>query len=76
MEVLKSAIFRYGAVETSVYTQMEYVDSKSPYYSPENASYYYDGEELPNHDVVVVGWDDTYAKENFTNSSSSQSVVI
>ena len=66
MEVLKSAIFRYGAVETSVYTQMEYVDSESPYYSKENASYYYDGEELPNHDVVVVGWDDNYAKENFT----------
>ncbi len=66
MDVLKSAIFRYGAVETSVYTQMEYVDSQSPYYSPENASYYYDGEELPNHDLVVVGWDDNYAKENFT----------
>lgn len=66
MEVLKSAIFRYGAVETSVYTQMEYVDSESPYYSKENASYYYDGEELPNHDLVVVGWDDNYAKENFT----------
>lgn len=66
MDVLKSAIFRYGAVETSVYTQMEYVDSESPYYSPENGSYYYDGEELPNHDLVVVGWDDNYAKENFT----------
>ena len=66
MEVLKSAIFRYGAVETSVYTQMVYVDSVSPYYSKENASYYYNGTELPNHDVVVVGWDDNYAKENFT----------
>ena len=76
MEVLKSAIFRYGAVETSVYTQMEYVDSKSPYYSPENASYYYDGEELPNHDVVVVGWDDTYAKENFTNIPEGDGAFI
>lgn len=65
-EVLKSAIFRYGAIETSLYSQMEYVDSVSPYYDSENASYYYDGEEVPNHDVVVVGWDDEYPKENFT----------
>ncbi len=76
MDVLKSAIFRYGAVETSVYTQMEYVDSESPYYSKENASYYYDGEELPNHDVVVVGWDDNYAKENFTNIPEGDGAFI
>ncbi len=76
MDVLKSAIFRYGAVETSVYTQMEYVDSVSPYYSKENASYYYDGEELPNHDVVVVGWDDNYTKENFTNVPEGDGAFI
>ncbi|MBQ8166965.1 MAG: hypothetical protein IJZ96_08000 [Lachnospiraceae bacterium] len=76
IDVLKSAIFRYGAVETSVYTQMEYVDSISPYYSKENASYYYDGEELPNHDVVVMGWDDNYAKENFTNVPEGDGAFI
>lgn len=67
IDVLKSAIFRYGAIETSLYSQMEYVDSVSQYYSSENAAYYYDGDEIPNHDVVVVGWDDNYPKENFTN---------
>ena len=66
MDILKSAIFRYGAIETSLYCQMEYVDSVSKYYSRENAAYYYDGEEGANHDVVVVGWDDNYPKENFT----------
>jgi len=66
LEVLKSAIFRYGAIETSLYSQMEYVDSESQYYSRDNAAYYYDGEEVPNHDVVVVGWDDDYSKANFT----------
>lgn len=64
-DILKSAIFRYGAIETSLYLQMEYVDSKSRYYSERNNTYYYDGEETPNHDVVVVGWDDNYPKENF-----------
>lgn len=76
MDVLKSAIFRYGAIETSVYTQMEYADSQSPYYSPENASYYYNGEELPNHDVVVVGWDDNYSRENFTNIPEGDGAFI
>lgn len=66
LDILKSAIFRYGAVETSLYSQMAYVDSVSAYYSRENCAYYYDGEETPNHDVVVVGWDDNYPKENFT----------
>ena len=66
MNNLKSAIFRYGAVETSIFCQMEYVDSFSKYYSRENSAYYYDGEEGANHDIVVVGWDDNYPKENFT----------
>ncbi len=65
LNVLKSAVFRYGGLETSLYLQLEYANSESPYYSAENASYYYDGEEIPNHDVVVVGWDDSYKKENF-----------
>lgn len=65
-ETIKSAIFRYGAIETSIYSALEYVDSYSMYYSSEYAAYYYDGDEMPNHDVVVVGWDDNYPKENFT----------
>jgi len=65
-DIIKSAIFRYGAIETSLYSQLDYADSHSQYYSEENAAYYYDGDETPNHDVVVVGWDDNYPKENFT----------
>lgn len=76
MEILKSAIFRYGGIETSLYMQMEYVDSVSPYYSWENAAYFYDGEEVPDHDVVVVGWDDNYPKENFTNEPEDNGAFI
>lgn len=75
-DILKSAIFRYGAIETSLYSQMEYVDSKSKYYSEENHSYYYDGDEIPNHDIVVVGWDDNYPKENFTNEPEGDGAFI
>lgn len=76
MEVLKSAIFRYGAIETSLYSQMEYVDSVSAYFSQDNDAYYYDGEEIPNHDVVVVGWDDNYPKENFTKEPKANGAFI
>ncbi len=75
-EIIKSAIFRYGAIETSLYSQMEYVDSVSQYYSEDNSAYYYNGEEAPNHDVVVVGWDDNYPKENFTHQPEDDGAFI
>ena len=65
-EIIKGAIYRYGGVETSLYLEMEYTDTYSKYYNQEKASYFYDGEEKPNHDVVVVGWDDDFPKENFS----------
>ena len=74
--MLKSAIFRYGAVETSMYCHMEYVDSVSRYYSREHSAYYYDGDEGSNHDVVVVGWDDDYPKEYFTNEPEGNGAFI
>ena len=75
-DVVKSAIFRYGAIETSIYSQMEYVDSVSKYYSADNSSYYYNGEESPNHDIVIVGWDDNYPKENFTHQPEGDGAFI
>ncbi|MDD6327416.1 MAG: lectin like domain-containing protein [Lachnospiraceae bacterium] len=75
-DILKSAIFRYGAIETSLYSQMEYADSVSKYYSESNAAYYYDGDAVPNHDVVVVGWDDEYPKENFTKQPEDDGAFI
>lgn len=66
IQTIKSAVFRYGGAETSMYMQLAYVDSVSAYYSKDNSAYYYDGIEQPNHDVVIVGWDDNYPKERFT----------
>lgn len=76
LETIKSAVYRYGAIETSLYLQMEYVDSVSQYYSEEKYSYYYDGDEEPNHDVVIVGWDDNYPKENFTIQPAENGAFI
>ena len=65
-EIIKSAIYRYGGVETSLYLEMEYFGDDSKYYNNSNAAYYYSGTESPNHDVVVVGWDDNYPRTNFS----------
>ena len=40
---IKSAIYKYGGVETSIYLEMPYGESYSVYYNPDTASYYYDG---------------------------------
>ncbi len=64
-EIIKSAIYRYGGVETSLYLGIEYSGYDSQYYNIGTSAYYYNGTEKPNHDVVVVGWDDNYSKTNF-----------
>ena len=64
-EKIKEAVFKYGGVQTSIYSAMINGKSSSKYYNPEKSAYCYIGTEKPNHDVVIVGWDDNYPKENF-----------
>ncbi|SEG32145.1 Cysteine protease, C1A family [Eubacterium ruminantium] len=73
---IKTAIFRYGGVETSLYLQMAYTGDYSEFYNEERASYYYDGDMAPNHDIVIVGWDDTYPKEYFTTKPKHDGAYI
>lgn len=64
---IKRLIYDYGAVQCSVYMDMGGDRRTSPYYDPVSASYYYDGSAQINHDVLIIGWDDTYPAENFTH---------
>ncbi len=73
VEELKQSVFLYGGTEASLYFVLadgEYSDTASRYYSEENAAYAYTGEREVNHDVVIVGWDDTYDRMNFPNGAS------
>lgn len=65
-EKIKEAVFQYGGVQTSIYNALRSSQSRSPYYNRETNAYCYIGTEKPNHDVVIIGWDDSYPKENFS----------
>lgn len=64
-EKIKEAVFKYGGVQTSIYSAMHSTRLESQYYNTETSSYCYIGAEKSNHDVMIIGWDDTYSKENF-----------
>lgn len=65
IEAIKRAVFFYGGVQSSLYTSLTDAASRSVYYNENNAAYCYIGSNKANHDVVIIGWDDNYPKENF-----------
>lgn len=73
---IKEAVFKYGGVQASIYSALQNVNSISEYYSNANKAYCYMGAEKPNHDIVIVGWDDTYPKENFTMSPEGDGAFL
>ena len=65
-EAIKTAVLKYGGVQTSLYSTLTSAAGGSGYYNPEHSAYCYIGTEKPNHDVVIIGWDDNYSKNNFS----------
>ena len=61
---LKLAIMNYGAFSVSYFGQSSY-NEENPYYNPDTYAQYVDVFTGVNHEVSVVGWDDTFSKDNF-----------
>ena len=75
-EAIKRAVYLYGGVQSSLYTSMVTGQSDQRYYNKETGAYCYIGTARPNHDVVIIGWDDTYPKENFNLTPEGDGAFI
>lgn len=75
-EAIKRFIYLYGGVESALYVDFDEYMTDSEYYNEENNSYCYTGEKISNHDIVIVGWDDDYASENFLGNVTSDGAFL
>lgn len=61
---VKKLIMQYGALGMSYYSS-----TSSQYDDPVHDSYYNPGVTSTNHAVAVIGWDDSFPKENFAQQA-------
>lgn len=73
---IKSMILEYGAVQSSFYSDIEVANADSEFYNAKTAGYFYGGSAQANHDVIIIGWDDNYPKENFNTSPENDGAFI
>lgn len=77
ISAIKQAVWNYGSVQTSFYSDFpENGDGESKWYCVENSAYCCLEEHSANHDVVILGWDDTYPKENFVVPPESDGAFL
>ncbi len=67
---IKSNIIKYGAVDASMNIGSYGIEGDiSMYYNNINKAYYYNGLNPNDHEVIIVGWNDAYDKENFNSTT-------
>lgn len=72
---IKQAITNDGAVLASYYHDVTYTN----FYKESTYSYYYPGghsSDGQNHSIVLVGWDDNYARTNFRHTPPANGAFI
>ena len=72
---VKQAVMSDGAVSVGIYSggsvsSPSFSDTDTEYYNAEHAAQFVSDTIGMGHFVAIVGWDDTFPKENFVNSVS------
>ena len=75
-EELKEEIFRYGAVQSSLYMTRKEAGEKSDSYNPSTSAYFCREEKTPTHEVVILGWDDGYPAGSFASDPGMDGAFI
>ncbi len=64
-ETFEQMILRSGPVQTSLYMNRSLTSDAETFYNKKEAAYLCDQRHAPDHDVLILGWDDSYSRENF-----------
>ncbi len=77
LDEIKWAVYKYGGVTTSIYADISSNNlNKSSHYKAATNSYCYKGDSQPNHEVVIIGWDDDYSASNFDANVTKNGAFI
>ena len=76
LEAIKWMVYEYGGVQSSFYMPRSAGRERSKYYNKKTSAFYYPGDMEANHDVVIVGWDDGYSRENFVEKPETDGAFV
>lgn len=62
---VKQAIMELGGASAAIHAPDNWGEVVA-YYNEKTNAYCVGGDLVPNHEIVIVGWDDNYPKENFS----------
>ncbi|HIU03641.1 MAG TPA: hypothetical protein IAB63_10360 [Candidatus Onthocola gallistercoris] len=70
LDRIKKYVMENGGVESSLYLSISSQYDSNADYDPSTYAYFYSGDMKPNHDVVIVGWDDHFPRTAFASQPS------
>ena len=76
LEEIKEKIMEFGAIQTSLYMNRAVTEEGAEYYNSSASAYYYPQKETQDHDVLILGWDDSFPRESFARDPGRDGAFI
>lgn len=76
VESIKQAVYEFGSVQTSLYMSRGTTAPERLYYNEETDAYYYPEEKQQNHDILILGWDDSFSRFRFRQAPDCDGAFI